>query len=600
MDNQSGTSFELTAAQLGRLRHIFEAAVERAPEERAAFLDQSCAGDNALRAEIELLLAAHGCETAWLDKPLLDSMTPTSEPVSTQIWEGRAAGPYRVLRQIGSGGMATVYLAQRQIGKVSQQVALKMIRPSFTTNEQMIRRFEHEREILASLDHPNIARLLDIGSTEDGIPYLVMDFVEGERIDVYCENRELTVEERLRVFCTACDAIQYAHTKGVVHRDLKPSNILITVDGSVKLLDFGIAKVLSHDGGVATLVTQSGAALMTIEYASPEQIRGDSVGPQSDVYSLGVLLYELLTGRRPYRTEGQLIHVIARAICEEEPISPSSVVIDPAAEHGYTDPDAKTQEHPPELLSTRRIVLSRRLEGDLDSILLKALRKEPEWRYSSPAEFSEDIRRHLAGDRVLARDDTFRYRMERIVRRLLHPANGVFHTQGMILLTAGLLGVIFLLERHEILSGRKASANRVLDISLVAVWMVWAFWQGRGMARTGRFSALDRQSWIVFTVLTTMLGILSLASEVRSVLSPESMGIFWNAGLAMGLTIVGVQASRILTAGGVALFASAVMANFYPGKVYLLLAAGMVSGMIVPGLILTLQPNRIVPIRSSP
>jgi serine/threonine protein kinase len=599
VDNASGSSSELTTAQLGKLRHIFEAALERAPEERAAFLDQSCAGDYALRAEVELLLAAHACETAWLDRPLLDSITPTSEPASTQIWEGRVAGSYRVLRQIGSGGMATVYLAERQIGKVSQKVALKMIRPSFTTNEQMMRRFEHEREILASLDHPNIARLLDIGSTEDRIPYLVMDFVEGERIDVYCENRELTVEERLRVFCTACQAIQYAHTKGVVHRDLKPSNILITADGSVKLLDFGIAKVLSRDAGVGTLVTQSGAALMTIEYASPEQIRGDSVGPQSDVYSLGVLLYELLTGRRPYRTEGQLMHVIARAICEEEPITPSSVVIDPAAEHGYTDPDAKTQEHSPALLSTRHIVLSRRLAGDLDSILLKSLRKEPEWRYSSPEEFSEDIRRHLAGDRVLARDDTFRYRMERIVRRLLHPANGVFHTQGMVLLTAGLLGVIFLLERHEILSGRKASANAVLDISLVAVWMLWAFWQGRSMARTGRFSALDRQSWIVFTVLTAMLGTLSLASEFRFVLSPESMGIFWNAGLAMGLTIVGVQASRILTAGGVTLFASAVIANFYPGKVYLLLAAGIVFGMIVPGLILTLQPNRIVPIRSS-
>lgn len=596
MDNPESRSIsDLTTAQLGKLRHVFEAAAERPPEDRADFLDQICGGDNALRAEVELLLAAHGCETAWLDKPLLESV-PMYATSATQVWEGRVAGPYRIVRPIGSGGMATVYLAERQIGKVRQQVALKMIRPTFTTNDQMIRRFEHEREILASLDHPNIARLLDIGSTEDGIPYLVMDFVEGERIDAYCDTRELTVPERLRLFCTACEAIQYAHTKDVIHRDLKPSNILITRDGSVKLLDFGIAKVLRQSGAEGTLMTQSGAALMTIEYASPEQIQGDTIRPQSDVYSLGVLLYELLTGRRPYRTEGQLMHVIARAICEEEPMAPSRAVLDPGAEHAYTDPEAQTQEYLSTSVSTRRVDLSRRLAGDLDSILLKALRKEPQWRYVSPAEFCDDIRRHLAGTRVLARDDTFRYRVERIVRRLLYPASGVFHTQGAMLFTAGLLGVIFLFERQEILEGRKPRPNSVLDISLVAIWMTWALWQGRSMIRRGQFSALDRQSWIVFTTITTVLGVLSLVSEFRPVVSPESMGIFWNAGLAIGLTIVGVQASRILTAGGIVLFASAVIASFYPDIVYLCLAGGILLGMVVPGLVLITQPNKIVPI----
>ena len=237
------------------------------------------------------LLAAHGSENSWLDQPFL-----VSEPGS---WEGRAIGPYRLVRQLGSGGMATVYLAERSIGNVRQQVALKVIRPNFVADTQMMRRFEHEREILASLDHPNIARLRDIGSTEQDIPYLVMDYVDGDRIDEYCGAAQLDIPERLGLFCRTCEAIQYAHSKGVIHRDLKPSNILVTSEGLVKLLDFGIAKVLRPADQTGTLLTQSGASLMTIEYASPEQIRGENIGPQSDVYSLGVLLYELLTRHRP-------------------------------------------------------------------------------------------------------------------------------------------------------------------------------------------------------------------------------------------------------------------------------------------------------------
>jgi hypothetical protein len=224
--------------------------------------------------------------------------------------------------------------------------------------------------------------------------------------------------------------------------------------------------------------------------------------------------------------------------------------------------------------------------------LLKALRKEPDWRYPSAEEFSDDIRRHLSGERVLARVDTFRYRMERIVRRLLYPSTGVFHTQGLMLLSAGLMGVGFLLERQEVLSGRKSEVNAVADLIIVAVWFGWALWQGRRMTRIGKFSALDRQSWIVFVAITVVLGVLSLVSELRLVITPEAMAIFWNAGLAIGLLIVGVQTSRVLTGGGIALFVSAILANFFPEVEYLCLAVGLLLGLVIPGLVLILRPAR--------
>ena len=587
-DQQSSTRDSgLTSSQLSRLRQIFDAAAEQAPDSRDAFLARACGGDEALRLEVEQLLSAHESNTAWIDRPILDALPP-----ERSSWEGRRIGPYRIVREIGSGGMATVYLAEREIGKVVQPVALKIVRPVFTTNEQILRRFEHEREILASLDHPSIARLLDIGSTEDGIPYLVMDYVAGERIDVYCDTRKLGVPERLELFCTACEAIQYAHSKGVVHRDLKPSNILVTSDGSVKLLDFGIAKVLRVEDRDRTLLTETGATLMTIEYASPEQIRGDEVGPQSDVYSLGVLLFELLTGRRPYRTEGRMMHSVAQAICEEQPIAPSSAVSDPTLDRSGVDSNAPTVQQSTVSPKMRQRDLSRELSGDLDSILLKALRKEPKWRYASPAAFCADIQRHLAGSRVLARDDTFRYRMERLVRRLVYPSTGVFHTQGMMMFTAGILGVGFLLERQQILSGRKREVNALLNLSAVALWFCWALWQGRRMTSAGKLSALDRQSWTVFTAITVVLGILSLISELRIVITPEAMAIFWNAGLAIGLLIIGMQTSQALTAGGVILFVSAVIASFNPDVEYLWLAGGILGGLVAPGLWLALRRDK--------
>ena len=322
---------------------------------------------------------------------------------------------------------------------------------------------------------------------------------------------------------------------------------------------------------------------MTIEYASPEQIRGEIVGPRSDVYSLGVVLYELLTGCRPYRTGGRLLHVVARAICEEDPVTPSSAVCEPAGSHD-TEELANLRAEKPQRLK-------RRLSGDLDAIILKTLRKKPEWRYNSPAELSEDIRRHMAGERVTARKDTFRYRAEKILQRILYPAEGVFHSHGMLMLTAGLLAMLLLGERQIIAWRWKASANRVVDITAVSVWLLWSMLEGRRMMRAGKFSPLDRQSWIVFTAITVALGLLTIVSMLRKVVTPEAMAIFWNSGLAIGLVIVGLQASRLMTAGGIALMSSAIVANFYPQSLYMCLAGGMLAGMVVPGFILTIQSD---------
>jgi hypothetical protein len=531
----------LTAEQLQRLRELFDAAIEMETAERSRFLEQACGADSVLRAELEQLLKAHSSSGgAWLDRPVQPTLTSPTDPAPDPPLEGHQIGPYHLLRQLGHGGMGTVYLAERKIGKRSQQVALKIVRPGLTANAEIIRRFEHEREILASLDHPNIARLLDIGSTADGVPYLVMDYVNGEPVDVYCDARKLTISERLNLFRTACAAIQYAHSKGVIHRDLKPSNMLVTSEGQLKLLDFGIAKVLNSEGQTQTIGTQPGSTLMTIEYASPEQIRGDTVGPPSDVYSLGVVLYELLTGCRPYRTEGRFLHVIARAICEEDPVTPSSAVCESAT----------------------------------------LLDKE------SPGEFSEDIRRHLAGERVTARRDTLRYRAEKILHRILYPSDGVFHSHGMLMMTAGLLGVLLLAERQAIAWGWRTKANRPVDIAAVTLWILWAMREGRRMMRAGKFSALDRQSWIVFSVITTALGLLTIISVMRPLISLEAMAIFWNVGLAIGLVVVGLQANRLMTAGGIALMLSALAAAFYSEAVYVCLAGGMLAGMVVPGFLL--------------
>ena len=370
-----------------RCEELFHAAAPLSDREREAFLQRSCADDPQLRADVERLLAAHARAADFIASPAIAAVGQWTD--ADQSWVGRLVGPYRVVQEIGRGGMGAVYLAERADGHYQQRVALKVIKRGMDT-EQVLVRFRAERQILASLDHPNIARLLDGGSTEQGVPFFAMEYIEGEPIDVWADRRELAVEDRLRLFLQVCGAVAYAHQNLVVHRDIKPLNILVTVDGTPKLLDFGIAKVL-HEGADEATSTVTGMRLLTPEYASPEQIDGRHATTVSDVYALGVVLYELLTGRSPYRARSRAPLDLVEAVRTTDPERPSAIG------------------------STEKV--RRRLRGDLDTILLTALRKEPARRYQSVEQFAGDLRRHLEGLPVRARPDTFRYRADKFVRR---------------------------------------------------------------------------------------------------------------------------------------------------------------------------------------
>ena len=345
-----------------------------------------------------------------------------------QLAAGTRIGDYRIVRLLGRGGMGSVYLASRADRRYRKEVAIKILKRGLDS-EDIQRRFHRERQILASLDHPNIARLLDAATTDDGLPCFVMEVVEGTRIDGYCDRRGLSVAERLELFRAVCDAVQTAHRNLIVHRDLKPTNILVTSRGVPKLLDFGVAKLLDPDSFPQTIVpTALPYHPMTPNYASPEQVRGEAITTASDVYSLGVLLYLLLTGHPPYRVDLRRPAEMERLICETEPEKPSIVAGRPES----------TSESTPESNNTSSVIggsperLRRRLTGDLDTIVLKALAKEPDQRYRSVDQLSEDLRRHLEGLPILARRPTFSYRAGKFLRR---------HRTGvmMAVISAGLL-----------------------------------------------------------------------------------------------------------------------------------------------------------------
>jgi eukaryotic-like serine/threonine-protein kinase len=400
----------MTREQWQSVRKILEQALELAPEDCARFLDESCSGDPELRAEVESLLAANEQASGdFLTGKALDYASEMAgDPAPGDTLQGRRIGAYQVLEEIGHGGMGTVYRAVRADDQFRKQVAIKVVRGGLG-DEFAIQRFRAERQILANLDHANIARLLDGGATEDGRPYVVMEYIQGQSIDDYADSHKLSVRERLELFRTVCSAVAFAHQRLVIHRDIKPGNILVTQDAEPKLLDFGIAKILDDeprtDGSEATVTM---VRLMTPEYASPEQVRGELVTTATDVYSLGVVLYALLTGRRPYRVTSRSPHDIVQAVLETEPEKPSTAVN--RAEDKTAEAVSRTREGSPEKLR-------RRLRGDLDNIVLKALRKEPERRYASVEQFSEDIRRHLEGLPVSARPVTLAYRGSKFVRR---------------------------------------------------------------------------------------------------------------------------------------------------------------------------------------
>jgi len=401
-----------------QISQLYGAVLAQNMTGRATFLADACGADDELRETLESLLAHQDSAEHFLDVPALEvTARSDSEAAPTTPMEGRRFGAYRIQHEIGRGGMGSVYLADRVDETFHKRVAIKIVRPGFVDAE-IIGRFRQEREILAALDHPTIARVIDGGSTDDGVPYFVMDYVDGQPIDTWCDQRKADVTRRLELFRAVCSGVQHAHDHLVLHRDLKPANIFVTADGTVKLLDFGIAKLLAS-GAVPGMSANTAMAMrvMTPAYASPEQVRGEPLSVTSDVYALGVVLYELLTGHWPYRTQGRLLHEVTRAICEEEPTLPSTVVgqVEDAPGEKATHP--LTPETVSEVREGTPARLRRRLEGDLDNILLKALDKESARRYRSVDQFSEDVRRHLAGLPVAAREDTYRYRAGKFVRR---------------------------------------------------------------------------------------------------------------------------------------------------------------------------------------
>jgi serine/threonine protein kinase len=373
-----------------RIKEVFQAAIDRPVEERAAFLGEACGDDGELRREVESLLSAHRGASRFLSEPVLS-------PPAAPSFEGRLIGHYRVLAEIGRGGMGIVYRAVRDDDVFRKTVALKLVHGG--AGREYLRRLGQERRILAQLQHPNIATILDGGTTDEGQPYFVMEHIEGQPIDAYCDRHGLDTRQRLEMFRTVCAAVQYAHQNLVLHRDLKPANILVTADGRPNLLDFGIAKLLAAGREPDETPTVTLGPALTPEYASPEQVRGQPVTTASDVYSLGVLLYELLTGQRPFAVRNDSLEEMVRAVCETEPPAPS------AARRRLGSATTRSGVSPGELL------------GDLDTIVLKALRKEPARRYLSAHELSEDIRRHLQGLPVLARPDTITYRLTKFVGR---------------------------------------------------------------------------------------------------------------------------------------------------------------------------------------
>ncbi|HSJ62412.1 MAG TPA: protein kinase [Gemmatimonadaceae bacterium] len=412
----------VTRERWQRIDALLDAALELPVEERDVFLRDACGDDEELRAQVQRLIASGerpGDTFALPAAELVMAILPSAGVVRSHDVPERI-GAYRILSEIGRGGMGVVYLAERE--EFRQTVALKVVRRGLDLEPGLVRRFLAEREILASLEHPHIARLLDGGVTEDGLPYFAMEYVQGEPIDRYCDRRQLDVEHRIRLMGQACSAVAYAHGRSVVHRDLKPSNILVTDGGSVKLLDFGIAKLLDAERVRGETLTHTGMRLLTPEYASPEQIRAEPVTPATDVYSLGVLLYELLTGRSPHLLRGREPRAIERAILEETPRRPSSII-----EHDGTDeplpddPDVgvagRSRRDVASLRGTDLPRLRRRLRGDLDAIVLQALRKEPERRYASAAAFAGDLERHLAGRPVAARPDAWTYRAGKFGQR---------------------------------------------------------------------------------------------------------------------------------------------------------------------------------------
>jgi serine/threonine protein kinase len=447
---------DLSRERWQRVKAVLSAVLEAAPEDRQQCLEKECAGDFSIRAEVEGLLSLEpAAENAF---PALPLLPPDQDEAPSPGRIGRRIGPYRIVEQIGVGGMGEVYRAFRDDDQYKKEVAIKLVRAGRDSNF-VLSRFRNERQVLANLDHPNIGRLLDGGTTEDGMPYFVMELIVGQPIHQYCTARKLSITGRLRLFLQVCSAVQYAHQRLIVHRDLKPGNILVTPEGVPKLLDFGIAKILDPAEAEVSDTTVSAFRPLTPGYASPEQIKGEPITTASDVYSLGVLLYELLTGHSPYHVASQAPHEIARAICEHQPARPSSTIMrrDTSADGSHASCIDYSADNSPERLR-------KQLRGDLDSIVLMALRKEPQRRYSSVDQFAADIRRHLEKLPVSASRDTFRYRTAKFLAR--HRKSVAAAAALAFALLAGVAATLY--EAHRARQNELRAEKRFADVRALA------------------------------------------------------------------------------------------------------------------------------------
>ncbi len=481
-----------------RVKEAFNRALDLPPESRPSYLARIRAEDPELGREVGSLLSQDSRPASLFAGPAFEVAAELIASDAQEDWRGRRIGAHRLLHCLGRGGMGTVYLAERADKHFQKQVAIKLIRRGMDS-ESIVRRFRQEQQILAHLEHPNIARLLDGGVTQDGLSYFVMDYVCGKPITTYCADRNVGVEERLDLFRQVCAAVGYAHRNLVVHCDLKPSNILVTEEGVPKLLDFGVAKILAADPGGDMAVGEgatfaSGGRLMTPEYASPEQILGETITTVSDIYSLGMLLYELLAGRLPYKLRGRSRAEIERAIREVRPRRPSLIrsgdsgqgyrKSDPIESRASNRGTGEKQTHEPgsgggenrsdETSTTRldladslssgraqRVRWGRRFGTDLDNIALMALRKDPSRRYSSAEQLSEDIRRHLVGLPVLAAPDRLGYRVGKLLRR--HRVAAAASLLVFLSLVAGILVATWQARRATLAGGR---ADQTLDFML--------------------------------------------------------------------------------------------------------------------------------------
>jgi serine/threonine protein kinase len=501
----------ISRARWQQIQSVFENVIDASPTERATRLAASCGADTDLKRSVESLLASD----QRTEDPLLNAISEAAESLLVEHQDrlvGTHVGHYRIVSVLGHGGMSTVYRGERDDAQYQQTVAIKVLHHA-ALHPRLRNRLHSERHILATLTHASIARLIDSGDLEDGTPYLVMEHVDGESIETYCDSRTLFIRERLELFVQVCAAVQYAHRNLVVHRDIKAANILVTPDGIPKLLDFGIAKLLAPESLSHTVpVTRLQERILTPENAAPEQVLGRAITTATDIYALGVLLYQLLTGRSPYRLLSYSQLQLERAICMDDPVRPSQMVV--AKLGNETDAD-RSRISDRRGLSPQR--LQARLSGDLDAIVAMAMRKEPDRRYPSVEALADDLNRHLLGKPVLARQGDWRYNTAKFMRR---------HLLAVFMVSAAFLGLaviagVTLWQNHRIELARDAAAQERDRAQLVSAFLVDVFSQADPFTSLGQnVSAkdlLDRGAAKITSNVT-------LQPEVRAELL-ESIGV---------------------------------------------------------------------------